>query len=249
MKNWQPVSHFGVKVLATYCLGFIATCLGMVVITLQFNLTDNRSDNVMMLCFAVVLLALSHWWLHLPLFKRPQHVRHAFVIVLMMIALNAIDLDWHWGQFSTALIGGLCIGFVEETMCRGPILFWLWTKTPRHISLYWWTAITSGTAFGLLHLSNYQINPDWTQILIQVRYTSVMGVAAAGLFMYTHNLSFTILMHAGFDTLAGLSGYSNSHLGANFQDVASLLLMVVVDLAIGIWLMKQLSRENHDLPC
>ena len=56
-------------------------------------------------------------------------------------------------------------------------------------------------------------------------------------------------MHAGFDTLAGLSGYSNSHVGANFQDVASLLLMVVVDLAIGIWLMKQLSRENHDLPC
>lgn len=248
MKNWQPVTHFGAKVLATYLLGFIATCIGMIAITLNLNLKDNASDNVMMLGFAVTLLALSHWWLHLPLFKRPQHMRNAAVIVLIMIALNAIDLDWHWGQFPTALIDGLCIGLVEEIMCRGPILFWLWTKTPKRLSPYWWTAITSGIAFGLLHLSNYPINPNWTQILIQVGYASAMGFAAAGLLMYTHNLSFTILMHAGFDTLAGLNGKSMiSYVGLNWQDITSLLLIVVVDLAIGIWLMNQLSRENHEL--
>lgn len=247
MKNWQPVAHFGVKVLATYFLGFIAACIGMIAVSAQIHLNNDASDNVLMLGFAVALLALSHWWLRIPLFKRPQHVKSAALIVVIMIALNLIDNELHWHVFPTALVDGLCIGFVEEIMCRGPILFWLWSKAPRRWSPYWWTAITSGIAFGLLHLTNYSVNPDWTQVLIQVGYAAAMGFAAAGLFMYTQNLSFTIMMHAGFDTLAGLSGYSNSYVGMNFQDIGSLLLMVIVDLVIGIWLMQQLSRENHEL--
>jgi membrane protease YdiL (CAAX protease family) len=248
MKNWQPVTHFGLKVLATYFLGFIAMVIGLIITTYHWHVTVNASNNVMMLCFAVTLLALSHWWLHLPLFKRPQHIPIASIFVVVMMAFNLIGNDLHWQLLPTALVNALCIGIFEELAARGPILFWLWTKTPRRWSPEWWTAITSGLCFGLIHLNNYSVNPDWTQILIQVGYAAVMGFAAAGLFMYTHNLSFTILMHAGVDTLAGLNNASMiSHVSLNWQDLSILLCMVIVDLAIGIWLMKQLTRKPHDL--
>ncbi|WP_054714291.1 CPBP family intramembrane glutamic endopeptidase [Lacticaseibacillus manihotivorans] len=247
MKNWQPVPHFGVKVLATYLLGYLATNLTVFAITWQANLSANTANNLMKLSCALTLLALSRWWLHLPLFKRPQHVSKAALIVLMIISLNLVTPNLHWGLFATALVNSLCVGLLEEATSRGPILFWLWSKTPSRCSPYWWTAITSGIGFGLLHLTNYVANPDWIQILIQVGYAAVIGFTFAGLFMYTHNLWFTIIAHSGFDTISGMNEVTVSHVGWNVPEVASLLLVVTVCLLIGIWLMKQLTGKHHDL--
>lgn len=97
MKNWQPVPHFGVKVLATYLLGYLATNLTVFAITWQANLSANTANNLMKLSCALTLLALSRWWLHLPLFKRPQHVSKAALIVLMIISLNLVTPNLHWG--------------------------------------------------------------------------------------------------------------------------------------------------------
>lgn len=248
MKNWYPVSHFGLKVFASFLLSFVVMVAGTILIVFHLNLTGEASNNAIMVMFAAVLLALSHWWLHLPLFKRPQHIGIASGFVLVMIATNLLDTKLHWSLFPTALLNGICIGFAEEVLCRGPLLFWLWTKTPRRLSPDWWTAITSAIIFGALHLSNYSANPDWTQILIQVGYATAMGFAAAGILLYTHNLGLTIIMHAGFDTIAGMDGGNmNSYVALNWCGIATTAIIVVVNLVIGTWLMRQLSRENHEL--
>ncbi|MCI1985884.1 MAG: CPBP family intramembrane metalloprotease [Lactobacillus sp.] len=247
MTNWHPVAHLGRKTFLSYLFAFLIGFALMVPVYGIFNLSEDAFGNLFTLVIAAILWLFTWRWLHLPLFARPQNAKLGWLAVAAIIASNCLDLGPlpapTVARLGNAFINGFAPGFSEELLFRGPLLWWLWTKTPKKWDSYWWTSITTALAFGAIHFSNLSIQPDLVQTTLQVGYAAVLGFAAAAIFFTTHNLWFTIVMHSLFDAVAAYGDPAMvSQVGFDWWSLTSLAIMIMVELAIGIVYLRRLPR-------
>lgn len=242
------IHHFGRKVALLYGIIAILAFVYAFPLIHLFGNTDLFVDY-WSIALGLTIAGLAIFWLHIPLFAHSQNVKIASILILLLVAANCTDLgalpSFSGIHLISALRFGLGAALLEETLVRGPLLFWLWTRTPQSFSPYWWTAITTSIAFGLLHLVNLNLAEGLTQTLLQVVYTGAMGFAAAALFLSTRNLGFTIIMHLVFDAVAYYFDPSGvSHIDGNWWSVVSLLIMIIVDLLVGVYLLKKTAAAD-----
>ncbi|MCH4171722.1 MAG: CPBP family intramembrane metalloprotease [Lactobacillus sp.] len=197
----------------------------------------------------IFMIGLTIGWFHLPIFSKPRHFWTGVIAVVLMISVNLVNNgplpDYSDQRLISALLFGLAVGIFEEPLVRGPLLFWVWSKTPKKLSPCWWTSIITAIIFGCLHLFNLHSNPDPKQVLIQIGYTTAMGFGAAALFFTTHNLGFTIVWHGLLDASSYYwSPIPISTIGNSLIDRLSLLLLVVTHITVGIVLLHRITSNQ-----
>lgn len=251
MDFFKPqVKHFGLKMAVIIIAGIVGIFLEML-LTARLGLNGDTWESLGEIAGGLVMLGLAIWWLHLPLLAKPQHVRLGILAVLTMLVVGCLDYGplptFSAHRLGRAVLFGLSAGIFEEVITRGLLLFLFYRHTPRHLSAFWWSGVMSALCFGAIHLTNLGSNQDLKQTLIQVLYATALGLGAAGIYLLTHNLGFTIFLHAFFDAFSyyfspgGAS--AGSYIGDNWQDQLFLWVMVVVHLAVGIYLIWLVSRE------
>lgn len=236
--------------LAIIIIGFAGMVAEMAA-TARLGLNGDTWESLGEISGGLVMLGLAIGWLHLPLLSEPQHLRLGILAVLTMLVVACLGYGplpaFSAHRLGRAVLFGLAAGIFEETLARGIVLFLFYRHTPRHLSSYWWGGLMSALCFGAIHFSNLGASQDLKQTLIQVLYAAAMGLGAAGIFFLTHNLTFTIFLHAFFDafsyyfTPGGAS--AGSYIGSGWQDQLDLILMVVVHSGVGIYL---IWRVTHD---
>lgn len=244
--------HFGLKVLGVFIISAILTVVYIFFLN-YLHLGFTVMPLVAEILLGLTLIILSQVWLRLPILGQVINWRQGTIAMLVMLGVSLIDLG-SLPQFSNrllelALLQGAAAGIFEEVATRGPVLFLIFKHTPKSLSPYWWTAIITALLFGLMHLTNLGTGQDLVQTLIQVGYTTVFGFGAAALYLFTHNLGFSIVLHVASDSASYyFSGSTTSYAGNNWVDWASLILMVCVQLAVGGYLLTRIvqnSRSPH----
>lgn len=242
-------AHFGRKILITYLLSFGCAVLASIPLFLMTR-DDELLTSLISLLIGGFIACFSHYYLHLPLFAKPTNYDIGVIACGLIVATNLLDLGplpvFSWSRLGSALLVGLAAGVSEELLVRGPLLWWLLARHPRCINAYWWASVVSALIFGALHLSNLSVQPDLGQTLIQVGYTITMGFAAAAIIFTTHNLWFTIAMHALFDAVAGyIDPALVSQISFDAWDLISLFIMMVVEIAIGVYLLRHHTATSR----
>ena len=142
-----------------------------------------------------------------------KHIRRSFLLAspallvavdnLVEYSMAGLALRSSVSGVLIALLNGAAPGIFEEIFCRGLVLTNM---------MYWWrhkkngifcSALVSGTAFGLVHLLNL-LNGDVKATLLQVLYAAGLGIFFGAVYLRTHNLWGTIIVHGIIDFCAFL---------------------------------------------
>lgn len=240
--------HFGLKLVSVFTASALLTVVYIFFLN-YLNLGFTVMPLVAEILLGLTIIILSQVWLHLPLFGRVINWKQGTLAMLVMLVVGFTDLgslpQFSIKRLALALLQGAAAGILEEVIARGPVLFLFFKHTPKKISPYWWTAIITAVLFGLLHLTNLDTDQDLVQTLIQVGYATAFGFGAAALYLFTHNLGFSIVLHGVSDSVAYyFSGSSTAYAGDNWIDWALLLLMVVVQLVVGAYLLTRIFSKQ-----
>jgi membrane protease YdiL (CAAX protease family) len=143
---------------------------------------------------------------------------------------------------SSALSEGLSVmflvGFAEEMLFRGLVLFpllYAWRFKPHGVL---WAVLTTSALFALAHIGNLTDQP-LTDTLTQVGYTFFWGVALAGMLLRTNTLWLGIIWH-GLRDAAGVVSEALDQ-GQSTGEASSLVSMAI-DLPLliyGLYLIRE----------
>ncbi|WP_125708562.1 CPBP family intramembrane glutamic endopeptidase [Lacticaseibacillus porcinae] len=240
--------HFGLKLLGMFIISAVLTIVYIYFLD-YLNLGFIVMPLVAEILLGLTIMILSQVWLKLPLFGKVINWKQGTVAMLVMLIVCFTDFG-ALPEFSNkllmlALLHGAAAGIFEEALVRGPLLFLVFKHTPKNLSPYWWTAIVTALFFGCMHLQNLSANQDLVQTLIQVGYATALGFGAAALYLFTHNLGFSVLLHGISDCVSYyFAGNSTSYAGDNWLDWVLLALMVCTQLAVGAYLLKQITSTQ-----
>lgn len=144
------------------------------------------------------------------------------------------------------LIECLSVGFFEEILFRGIILLVLIQKLEHRKNGTMYAILISSIFFGMLHLLNLFQGASISDVMLQVGYSFLVGVMWAVMYLRTHHLWLTMLMHA----LYNFFGQVMFYLGVVNQRYDLYTIIITVTLAIlvslyAIKLLKEISIKNQ----
>ena len=164
------------------------------------NLSDlaNRIIVETLFCgYVILLLASLHWWHEAgfkqakPLYKLLAFLPLLFLPLLVIVtnglkAASASQVIWFIGIT-------LMVGFAEEGLLRGVILRALLPGGMMR------AALLSSLFFGIGHLFNILQGASPTATIVQMIYSTLLGIGFAGVRLYTGTIWPAILAHTLID--------------------------------------------------
>jgi membrane protease YdiL (CAAX protease family) len=93
------------------------------------------------------------------------------------------------------------VGFAEEILYRGVIFGLSFAITRSNL----WALVISSVMFGLWHLKNYPIYPNWKPITGQVIFSTLIGMGLGVVRILTGDLYLAILLHTLIDVFHALA--------------------------------------------
>lgn len=138
---------------------------------------------------------------------------------------------------------GIGPGVSEEVFFRGfavSNLMRIWKDKPNRIFL---CMLTSGFAFGLTHAMNVIVTGDILATLVQVVYTSAVGILNGAIYLRSRNIWGVIIMHTLTDITAFLAVFESNATGMDivFCIVGSLLFIV-----LALYLIRPIKHAEID---
>lgn len=97
------------------------------------------------------------------------------------------------------LIESLSVGFFEEILFRGIILMMLIERLSSKKHGIWIAVMVSSIVFGMMHLFNLFNGAHLGDTLLQIGYSTLMGMLWAVMYLRTKNLWLTMLLHASYN--------------------------------------------------
>ena len=141
------------------------------------------------------------------------------------------------------LLDCLLIGVFEEIAFRGTILLALLERRRNTKKQIFWTTAISSAIFGLVHLANLFEGANPGATLLQVGYSFLIGGMCAIVLLRTHNLLFSILLHAVFDVGGRMVGTVAT---GRIWNLPTVVITAVLGVLVAVWMVILLLRVE---PC
>lgn len=175
-------------------------------------------------------------WLALPMLLVP-------VWNLIQIKVYHAPLVTGTAAVLAAVVHGIGPGVSEEVLCRSVAvsnLMRIWKDKPSRIVR---SMLLSGAAFGLLHAVNAIATGDVLAALVQVGYTTGIGMLNGAIFLRSRNLWGVVLLHTLTDISAFLAVFDNNVTG---MDIAFLVFGTLLFVSLAFYLIRPAKRAEID---
>lgn len=126
-------------------------------------------------------------------------------------------------------------GFFEEIVFRGIVLLLLLQKLPNTKKGMYLAIFISSAIFGLSHLINLFEGIGFSDILLQVGYSFLMGLMWAVVYLKTKNIWMSILLHSTYNFF-GLVLFRLGYVNGRFDNV-TLILTVLLAVLVSIYML------------
>lgn len=123
-------------------------------------------------------------------------------------------------------VESLSVGFFEEIIFRGIILTYLLNLLFHKKNGLLLAIIVSSIIFGIVHFFNLLAGASLTDTLLQVGYSTLVGMMWAVIYLRTKNLWIVMILHATFNFFGQVMFYLGSVVGR--YDVYTILITVVL---------------------
>lgn len=153
------------------------------------------------------------------------------------------------------MINSIMIGLYEETIFRGlvlPIFLKRWGKSRKQVVS---SVLASSIMFGIIHLINLSWNENIVDVVTQVCYATIIGIAFSALLLRTNgNLIWCGILHGFYDMASGFSDFAEkSSVVVTSSVVATDILPYVLNLACfiplllyGLFLLRKVISVTED---
>ncbi len=194
-------------------------------------------------------------------YRKIFHFKHAGQALIIMIPAFLISLN----NFPIiAFLGGraqlidpiyrvflffiecLSVGFFEEIIFRGLLLMLLIERLSTKKHGIWIAVISSSILFGMIHLINLINGASLSGTLLQVIYSTLMGMLWAVMYLRTKNLWLTMVLHATYNFFGQVMFY----LGTvnNRFDTYTVSIMIILGCLVAVYafitLKEVIDRKN-----
>ena len=127
-----------------------------------------------------------------------------------------------------------CRGFTVSNLMR------IWKDKPNRILC---CMLVSGAAFGLLHAVNVIVTGDVFAALIQVIYTTAIGMFSGAAFLRSRSIWGVILMHSLTDISAFIAVFESNTTG---MDIVFCVVGSLLFIALALYLIRPAKRSEID---
>lgn len=196
----------------------------------------------------VLLVTLFGWWRGSLFDKIKSNVKSVWIIPILMIGISVLSLskisfsELPQYMLLWAVLGGIGVGFGEEMITRGSMIFGLRSKYPE---LRVW--LISTLLFSALHIPNVIFGLRPSGLAAQLLFTFIMGSGFYMIRRVSGSLFLPMILHGLWDSSVFLTK------AADLQppQIAVFIYPVVVVILV-IYLVKfkksnKLSKKEHEL--
>lgn len=162
---------------------------------------------------------------------------------LLQIAVYDAPLVAGAAAIIAAIVHGIGPGVSEEIFFRGfavSNLMRIWKDKSNRIVL---CMLVPGVAFGLVHAINFIVTGDIFATLIQVIYTSAIGMISGAVFLRSRSIWGVILTHTLTDISAFIAVFGNDVSG---MDIAFCVVGSLLFIALALYLIRPAKRAEID---
>jgi uncharacterized protein len=191
----HPVAFAALVVLVAVAL---IELLGAGLTVLRLPALANRLVIEAVFCgYVIFLLTRLRWWKEAG-FRRPRSGRALLAFLPLLLLPIAVVASSGFkaasaGQMIAFAVLTLMVGFAEEGLLRGVVLHAL---LPVGLTR---AAILSSLFFGIGHLLNFWHGSSPSTVIVQMVYSTLLGIGFAGVRLYTGTLWPAIAAHALID--------------------------------------------------
>lgn len=194
-------------------------------------------------------------WYHCRFDKNSLKLSWLFIVYIILNVETVPLKNLHLLPVILMIIEAFMIGLYEETIFRGlvlPIFLKRWGKSRKQVIS---SVFTSSIMFGLMHLINLSWNPNIADVITQVCYASIMGIAFSALLLRTNgNLIWCSLLHGCYDIASGFGDFAEKAAsGAQVSEAVTNILPYVLNLAYfiplllyGCFLLRKVETVTED---
>ena len=218
-------------------------------------LTNRLLRDVIQRGFGSAIFVCLTLYLGYRVWHRPRVGWALAVLPCLLVVVNNFPiLGWVTGDVTVTrgdlwwlfLLDCLLIGVFEEVAFRGTILMALLEKRRGTKRQIFWTTALSSAIFGLIHLANLLEGANPGATVLQVGYSFLIGGMCAIVLLRTHNLGFSILLHAIFDVGGRMVGTVATGTIWNLPTVVITAVLGVLVAAWMVWLLLRIEPEDVD---
>ncbi len=141
------------------------------------------------------------------------------------------------------IVASIITASLEEIVFRGIILLLLLQNLPNTKKSIIMSIILSSILFGLVHAINIGNGLSLYDGVLQIGYSTLMGIMWAVVFIKTRSIWYPIILHA----LYNVSGQI-LHILGNIEmryDLITIITMTVVSVLVGVWILYLLLQLTH----
>ncbi|RRK11281.1 CPBP family intramembrane metalloprotease [Lactiplantibacillus garii] len=205
---------------------------------------------------AIVLIGVgifNHYLAHVPVlfwnrrngWGQLEQAVPALLIVGLLVSANLPKLlTVHFQPLILLYLGYvILIGLTEEYVFRGVLIPLLARSFPNNNVV---TVLLSSLLFGGLHIIN-STHLSLTYVLPQILFAMAIGTLFAGVYIRTHNLGLTILMHAATDlsVVVQLVEHPTSSANLNLSPSVSIAVSIFYGLLLVIAILVAKRQTRH----
>lgn len=206
------------------------------------------------LVFMLVLISLGYK----QLFCFPKSTRKQLLVLLpgLIVAINNFPIiaavsgrtviTESMGFILLFLLSCISIGFFEEVIFRGVLLPVLLQRFEQSQQGIFYAIVLSSMVFGIIHFVNLFAGASVVQTVLQVGYSFLMGMLFAVVFLKTHNLWYSVMLHTIYN-IAGLFFMSVGTVTNQFDVPTIILTTILALLTIFYYIRVYLSIDPSDL--
>lgn len=241
----MTISPKDLKIILLFIIGLI---LIVVISYIDFFSFSNQVANEMIsnsiprLLGGVVFLVLMSIIGYKKVFKFNSPVLKSLLIIIpgLIISLNNFPIIAYFDSRADItepvytiyifLIECISTGFFEEIVFRVIVLILLLQRVPNTKKGMYLAIFTSSAIFGLSHLINLFGGIGYSDVLLQVGYSFLMGLMWAVVFLKTKNIWMSVLLHSTYNFF-GLVLFRLGFVNGRFDNITlavTILLAVLV---------------------
>lgn len=209
--------------------------------------------NVLAPVFLLIAVAVLGWRRQVGL-KRVESARSLLIlwfpllIVIAVFVTSALYLKSFTEAIALTVIHTLMVGFSEELMFRGVILYGALTRFS-----VWTAIIFSCAVFGSVHVLNGFMTGDFTSAMIQALTAAIGGIWFTAVRLHTKSIFPGMAIHALWDLAAfigvmaikaGLTGQSSADAEASTSDFIVPVLMEMPLFLYGLWFLRGIGKRD-----
>jgi membrane protease YdiL (CAAX protease family) len=159
----------------------------------------------------VILVSIFGWWRGSLFEKVKSKAKYVWIIPILMTLISVITLsnitfsDLPTGILLWSILGGIGVGFGEEMITRGSMIFGLRSKFPE--TKVW---LISTLLFSALHIPNVLFGLRPSGAIAQLVFTFIIGSALYMVRRVSGNLILPMFLHGLWDSSTFLAGAADA---------------------------------------